>query len=448
MRVALKIAAVAGAAATALAVGLGPAAVADPTSRTAPSLTTLTGVGSDTLTPLFDNGTGPKSPACKGGATGSFVHDYNATSPPYAIASWDAVNPCTGAVNQDIITKAKAKSDTSCTLERPNGSSAGIATLNDDQTDENTASGGQTVYCVDYVRSSRGPNDDTFMDAFSALAQDALTWVIPIVAGEANPQPASLTQAQLAAIYTCTDTNWDQVGGSDAPIGVVIPQSGSGTRSSWLGDLGITASSEPCWQNGTVDVDGTTDVIEENTGLSPGNVAQFTTTQDFGTTCADGCEAADDIFPYSIGDWIAQTSPAVNGVGGHASSIWGHGNLSLKDIENAAGTKALAPITKNSAGQPVINPAWIITFVRILYIVVRNGCYSEDDPTSDMVCLPATTSPVEGGSNYPKYEVKGLAKFLTWTCTNPTAKKDILSYGFTNLSAKTLQTCGNLTAGD
>jgi ABC-type phosphate transport system substrate-binding protein len=447
MRVALKIAAVAGAAATALAVGIGPAALADPTTSTAPGLTTLTGVGSDTITPLFDNATGTTSPACKGGATGSFVHDYNATKPAYKIASWDAVNPCTGVADDTITTKAKSASDTSCQLERPDGSSAGIAALNDDQTDTNKTSTGQTPYCIDFARSSRAPNTTTFEDAFVALSQDAITWTSPTVSGEANPEPSTLTQAQLEAIYTCTDTNWDQVGGKDAPIGVVIPQAGSGTRSTWLLALGITASSEPCWQNGTVVVDGTTDVIEENTGLSAGNVAQFTTTQDFGTTCATGCKAADDIFPYSIGDWIAQ-DPATDGVGGHANSVWGHGNMHVKDIENAAGTKAETPVTKNSSGQPVINPAWNLNFDRILYVVTRNGCYVASDPTSTDVCLPSRTPPT-GGTVYPTYEVTGLAKFISWACDNATAKADTVSYGFTKLSSKTLITkCGDLTAGD
>jgi hypothetical protein len=446
MRVALKIAAVAGAAATALAVGLGPAAVADPVSSTAPSLTTLIGVGSDTITPLFDNGTGTKSPACKGGAKGSFVHDYDTSSPvpTYPIESWDAVNPCTGVADQTITTKAKSKSDTSCQLERPDGSSAGIAALNDDQTDENKASGNQIVYCIDYARSSRAPNTTTFEDAFSALAQDGLSWTYPTVKGKTNPQPAGLTQTQLEAIYTCADTNWDEVGGTNAPIGVVVPQVGSGTRSSWLGDLGITAASEPCWQNGTVG----TNVIEENTGLSPGNVAQFTKTQKFGTTCKKGCAPQDDIFPYSIGDWIAQ-SPATGTppVGGHATAVWGHGNLTISKIENAAGTKLLAPTTTNSAKQTIINPAWNPAFLRILYVVVRNGCFVASKPTSTKVCLPSLTPPT-GGTAYPKYEVTGLAKFLTWTCTNTTAEDDIVSYGFTKLSKSTSQTCGQLTAGD
>jgi ABC-type phosphate transport system substrate-binding protein len=434
MRVALKIAAVAGAAATALAIGLGPAAIADPIST--PTLTTLTAVGSDTITPLLDEGginsndPGGCTPASP--EAGTLVADFNATGPTRAVASWDAVNPCTGTANETITTKAKNAKDTSCQLSRPDGSSAGITALNANQTDTNEASG-QTVYCIDFARSSRAPNTTSTDDAFYAIAQDAITWSVPKVKGETNPQPASLTLAQLEDIYTCTDTNWNEVGGSDAPIGVVIPQTGSGTRSSFLGDLGITATSEPCWQNGTVG----SDVIEENTGLSAGNVAQFTTTQDFGTTCASGCPAADDIFPYSIGDNIAQGT-LTDGVGGHATDIWGHGNLVLKKIGGEA------PITDNSSGQPRINPSFDTTFDRTLFLVSRNGCFVSGD-FSD-VCLPSTTGGFPGPA--PTYEVNGIAKFFKWVCSNSTAKADIVSFGFTKLSASTLETCGQLTAGD
>jgi ABC-type phosphate transport system substrate-binding protein len=409
-------------------------ALADPSST--PSLTTLTGVGSDTVTPLFDNGV-------PGGDSGSFVHDYNATKPTYPIASWDAVNPATGVADQTITTKALNSKDTSCQLERPDGSSAGIAALNENQTDTNKVSGQSKIYCIDYARSSRAPNTTTFEDAFITLARDGIAWSYPTVKGATNPQPAALDKAQLVAIYTCKDVNWDKVGGKDAPIGPVVPQTGSGTRSSWLLELGITATSEPCWQNGTVVVKGTTDVIEENTGLSAGNVAQFTTTQDFGTTCAKGCAPQDDIYPYSIGDNIAQGA-LTKGVGGHATSVWGHGNLTLGETDNVAGVAEKA-ITTNSSGQPVINPAWNPEFLRILYGVARNGCYVSSKPTSTAVCLPSSTPPT-GGTAYPTYEVKGLAAFFGtkgWVCTNATAKADIVSYGFTTLSS-----CGALTAGD
>jgi ABC-type phosphate transport system substrate-binding protein len=408
------------AAAAALVAGTVTTASADPMKT--PSLTTLAGVGSDTVTPLFDNGV-------PGGAKGSFVHDYNATKPGFPVASWDAINPATGAAGQTITTKALNSSDKSCQMPRPNGSSAGITALNLNQTDKNKASG-QTVYCLDYARSSRPPKTTSFKDAFVALMRDAIAWSFPKVKGETNPQPTTLNRAQLVGIYTCQFTNWKQVGGKNAPIGVVIPQTGSGTRATWLLQLGITATSESCWQNGTVK--GV--VIEENTGLSPGNIAQFTKTQKI-----DGksIPAADDIFPYSIGDWIAQTPPS-KGVGGHATSVWGHGNMNLgKTVGQVA-------VTKNSAGQLVINPKWSSQFVRTLYVVTRNGCFNPAKATSTAVCLPSSKPPA-GAQAYPTYEVKGLAAFAGkagWVCTNKIALADIESYGFGRLS-----TCGSLTAG-
>jgi ABC-type phosphate transport system substrate-binding protein len=418
------------AAAAALVAGTIATASAAPNdpSKT-PSLTTLAGVGSDTVTPLFDNG-------IPGGQKGTLVHDYNATKPGNPVASWDAVNPATGASDQVITTKALNSSDKSCQLDRPDGSSAGITALNADQTDTNKANG-QVVYCIDYARSSRAPKTTGREDAFVALMRDAIDWSYPKVKGEANPQPTTLDKAQLFDIYTCKLTKWSQVGGkSSATIGVVIPQSGSGTRSSWLTELGISSTTvEPCWQNGTVKVGTATDVIEENTGLSPGNVAQFTKTQKF----PDGktIPAADDIFPYSIGDWIAQ-SGASKGVGGHATSVWGHGNMNLARILNQVA------VTKNSKGQAVINPKWYSAFVRTLYGVVRNGCFSADHPTSTTVCFPSSKAPA-GGKAYPTYEVKGLPAFFGksgWICTNKTALADIESYGFGRLSS-----CGSLTAG-
>lgn len=397
-----------------------------------PSLITLAGVGSDTVTPLFDNG-------IPGGAKGSLVHDYNATKPGFPVASWDAVNPKNGASGDTITTKALNAGDKSCQLPRPNGSSSGITALNAGQTDKHKA-GGQTIYCLDYARSSRPPNTKSFKDAFVALARDAIAWSFPRVKGEKNPQPKSLNLAQLIKIYTCQVTNWNKVGGNNAPIGVVIPQNGSGTRATWLLQLGITATDEPCWQNGTVTIKGVSTVIEENTGLSAGNVAQFTKTQKF----PDGktIPAADDIFPYSIGDWIAQLA-ATKGVGGHATPIWGHGNMFLAMTINK--TTAEPAVTRNSKGQPVINPAWSPSFVRTLYAVVRNGCFNPAKPTSTVVCMPSSKPPA-GATAYPAYEVKGLPAFFGksgWICTNKIALADIVSYGFGRLAS-----CGSLTAGD
>ncbi|WP_436700036.1 substrate-binding domain-containing protein [Nocardioides sp. BYT-33-1] len=57
--------------------------------------------------------------------------------------------------------------------------------------------------------------------------------------GTPSAAPASLTLAQLQSIYDCSVTNWNQVGGGNAPIRPLVPQSGSGTLSFFTSSLGV-----------------------------------------------------------------------------------------------------------------------------------------------------------------------------------------------------------------
>jgi hypothetical protein len=365
------------------------------------------------LFPLFSGSETSQAP-------GTLTTDYNATNPANKLYSWGAVNPASGtAGGGTIITKRSSPGDTACSTFRPIGADAGIQQLNDDQTDGSDP-------CIDYVPSSRPPNLTTYHDAFVTQSRDGIAWSYPVIGGHASPQPKSLTHAQLVDIFTCFDTNWDQVGGANAPIVPVLPATGSGTRDTFLLMLGIPATSLPCWVNGVANGAA----IEENTGLSSGNRHQFT-----------GTGAQDDIFPYSIGDWIAQgtatkgtgTGTGAATVGGHASPIWGRGNMTLGETANVVGTPEV-PVTTNTDGQPVINPSWSSQFLRILYVVVRNGTAN---PQSQFEVSWPTT---------PSYETNLKAIFGPggWACTNVTAESDTVSYGFT-----LLPDCGALSvAGD
>jgi ABC-type phosphate transport system substrate-binding protein len=412
MRVIRKIAVAGVVMATLVGVGMGTA-LADPPPGTVPTPTTIVGVN---CPPLFVG-----SPTEN--TAGSLVYDYNATKPAYPVACWDPVNPPTAPAGDTIVTKSGC-----APIARPDGSNAGITALND-----NTLDGTTGDYCIDFTISDRGPNPgDT--DTFFPLAHDAIDWSYPKVSGESNPQPASLTLADLVDIYTCVWTNWDQVPGdtNNAPIVPVLPQSGSGTRSTFLGALGISSTTvEPCWINGTdpFSTASPAPLIEENTGLSTGNTDVFDHSGTFDwplgqtTTTAD---SADIIFPYGIGDWIAQTTPAVKGdgaagtpggasVGAHASSIWGHGNLVLLTAETVNGQTGVAeaPVVDNSFEQPVINFSnWEQQFTRTLFAVARNSCPGTG------ACLP------------PRLEA-----FLGWICTSATAQSDVVSYGFLNLGS-------------
>jgi hypothetical protein len=407
---------VAAAAAAAIALGTiaGGTALADPSST--PPLTALVGVGDNTTAPLFDQ----------------LTSDYDGTNLSNPAYSWDAVNPQTGAAGGSIIAKAASSGDTSCQLTRPDGSLAAAEALNDNQVDS-TAVNGQSVYCIDFAQSFF-PNDVDFSGSYAALAEDAIAWSYPVISGQANPQPASLTKGQLAAIYGCTDTNWDQVGGANAPIVPVLPEVSSGTRSGFLAALGITAGGESCWVNGT----SGGSPIENDTGLSAGNTNQF-----------DNAAAVDDIFPYSISDWIAQEAPVTGTgtsgtpgaatVGGHATPIWGHGDLELGETANPLGTVE-APTSTNTFGQPVINPNFNSQFKRIVYERMRNGYDSVTgtEPTSTSDADWPTTPALDAT------ELPALFGPSGWVCTNPTAQSDIVSYGFARLSSG----CGALVAGD
>jgi ABC-type phosphate transport system substrate-binding protein len=382
--------------------GLGTGtALADPPSGTTPAATDIVGVGSDTVTPLFSG-----SPTEN--TVGSLVTDYNATNPASKLWSWDAVNPSTGTPGDSIVTKSGCAS-----IARPNGSGAGITALEQNATD------GNGDFCVDFARSSRAKaSTDPTSIAFVAEAGDAIAWSSPEGTGVTSPVPSTLTVAQLKAIYLCQDTNWNQVGGSNAPIVPVLPQSGSGTLATFL--LALGGGTTPLVPGScVVNANGKT-AIEENTGLSAGNVAQFD---------PDGVPAVDDLYPYSIGDFIAQGT-AANGVGGHASPIWGHGVLAVHAATTTTGGVVEQPTTTNASGQTIINRSYPSELQRTLYNVVRNG------GSATAPAFPTT----------PSYEATALPALFGpsgWVCTNATAQADILSYGFFNLG----RGCGVLTVG-
>ena len=49
-----------------------------------------------------------------------------------------------------------------------------------------------------------------------------------------------LTKDELASVYNCTVTDWSTFGGTVGTIFPILPQVGSGTRSSFLGNIGLT----------------------------------------------------------------------------------------------------------------------------------------------------------------------------------------------------------------
>jgi ABC-type phosphate transport system substrate-binding protein len=349
------------------------------TVQAAPPENAASGVGSDTIQNVFDQ----------------FSGDYNANKAATAthLYSWDATNPNTGAIGDSIAEK------TGCSaIARPDGSSAGISQLG---TFQKTGDG--KFFCTSFARSSRAraSTDPAFAPggiAFVDLAGDAVTWSSQTTTNA----PATLTAAQLAAIYNCTDTNWSQVGGKNAPIHAFIPQSGSGTRSFFLSAIGVaTPGSCVSDDNGK---------LEENEGVNP------------------VLNDPDAIFPYSIGKYIAEKfhsatclnstcTPNSSGIACNPSghqNLFGcntHGTMVLKKING------VAPTTGSGTGT-VINSSFPAAFQRILFEVVPY-----DPATSDHI--PGAEAGAPGGVNLePLFGASGFV------CTNTTAKADLKNYGF------------------
>jgi phosphate transport system substrate-binding protein len=116
----------------------------------------------------------------------------------------------------------------------PNGSSAGITALQNDD------AGANPGCLVDFARSSRGlgnASDTPDLESY-AFALDAVSWaIIGSGANKNTHAPHNLSVGQLTKIYTCKADgtpkfgNWINVGGKSAAIVKYAPQTGSGTLS-------------------------------------------------------------------------------------------------------------------------------------------------------------------------------------------------------------------------
>jgi ABC-type phosphate transport system substrate-binding protein len=355
-------------AALALAV---PAAHADPINKAGQPITPkeydLVGVGSDSIQYIMDQL--------------SYNYDWttgrvDSPSSPF-FYSWDATAPGTVVGGGNITTKSGCAQ-----IVRPDGSSAGIATLA-----LNTKTSDGKYYCVDYARSSRAreATDPPFAPGgvtFVTLATDGVSYGTTATTNA----PANLTTAQLTSIYNCSVTNWDQVGGKNAPIHAFIPQSGSGTRAFFLSAIGL-ANPGTCVNQ----------TVQENEGVN--------------TLLND----ADAIVPYSIGSWVAQkyhsaaclnsSCTPVNGVQCKPSSTQNKFGCDADGVIVLHDINGTVPIVNKAT-----NPAFTPTFIRTLYNVVR---YST-----------STTTFHEGAKEAAIFGPKG------YICTNSAAKTALKNYGF------------------
>jgi hypothetical protein len=225
-------------------------------------------------------------------------------------------------------------------IQRPNGSGAGINALIADTT--------AATPSINFVRMSSAPTAAQGAQVTGGLevvtlGNENLRIAVDQTATDA---PAGLSAQQLVQIYECNDTKWNQVGGASAnTIIPAIPQSGSGTRSTFLNDLAAA--------NGGVAITLGSCVItvEENdpTGIT-GNATP-----------------ADVIVPFSgsrLNLW--------NGISGNPalSPSAGAGYFHAPSTVYPGAAAALAPNVVQLTGTPSdANPVY--TDVRSLFIVYR-----------------------------------------------------------------------------
>ncbi|MEV0397881.1 substrate-binding domain-containing protein [Polymorphospora rubra] len=166
------------------------------------------------------------------------AHNAQSPAPTRRLASWDVL------VTPSITPQAGAP-----VINRPNGSSQGVAAL---AAAGNSPTSNPEDDYLDFARSSSGPgsfNPPPVPLTFYPFAGDGLAIAVARANSDGSPNtnaPASLvfTAARLAAIYQCqaTANQWSDFvpGASTATIRPLLPQPGSGTRSYFLAQVGLT----------------------------------------------------------------------------------------------------------------------------------------------------------------------------------------------------------------
>jgi len=146
-------------------------------------------------------------------------------------AAWNASNtPHLSTFAADgLPAQIKLLTTSAAAINRPNGSGAG----------KNLLHGATNNPEVNFARSSSslsgGENSDGLKQA--AFAVDGLKMAV----AKTTNAPATLTKEQVTGIYNGTFNSWDDVGGTSTDlIQPKIPQSGSGTRSFFQGQIAVT----------------------------------------------------------------------------------------------------------------------------------------------------------------------------------------------------------------
>ena len=260
---------------------------------------------------------------------------YNTQDPAPAavIASYDAINPVTGAAGETITTKP------GCSIARINGANGGITAIT--QNLKSTVDNSQ--YCIDFVRSSRakGAAQAEANLTFYAQSRDAVGYA---VVGNAYAPTTPLTSAQLKDIFECTVTDWSEVGGQAGGINLYLPPASSATLTFFLQAIGSSLNNVNAGCSGLPSVKSG----QQNDGVSLGGDPQ-------------------GILPYAVTKWAAQSNEAPG-----IKDLRGGSHLGAINTP----TSPTATTTLDGVDYQALNPDYITgasaAFGRLFFNVVRN----------------------------------------------------------------------------
>jgi hypothetical protein len=342
------------------------------------------------------------------------------TSGHKTISSYDAI-PAGGSASAPgcITTKPGGPA-----FDRPNGSGNGIAALSHAfDTPANSgwqASASNPPSCtvgtlnpapsvsgqIDFARSSRGPKvAGTALD-YIPLFRDAVDFAFFKANGTADISTLSLTQLQT--LYSNTATGTITVGADT--VKACLPQSGSGTRSFFLGAIGVADA-------------GTADVAATAAGC---NGQEENGANTFATTAA---ACIDAVIPFSAGSFISQINP------GNATDRSSTGVAAGVDlgIINPGGPGAVKPYTGVATAPPIaIDSTYYsnTTFGRDLYAVISQS-------KCGATC---------GGAGLGDPGLKSLFAGATSAVCSAAAQTTANNFGFATFTtlAGTPSTCGDV----
>jgi ABC-type phosphate transport system substrate-binding protein len=296
-------------------------ALADPVPATPDR--PLAAVGSDTVQDVmngYGNGITFSTPAFPTGIVDA--------SGARLVASWDAVG------------SAQITTHPGCApINRPNGSGSGITALHND-----IVAG---TNCVQVARSSNNDSQSSTRNGFNMTyipyAQDVLTYA---TAGS-TAVPKNLTVPQLTAIYARKSTDAGGCG-TRQPL---LPQAGSGTRSAWLTLLGLTEATKGDCAKDTLNVSGVPTPLEEHDGSRIKN--------DPNCGAFGGCLAGQEIMPYSVAQWTAQTTQPTIGDRHGSTILRAMNGISPFDEANHPGLRTMFNVIRTS---DIASPNYVRAF--------------------------------------------------------------------------------------